>query len=460
MIKLYNTLTRQKEEFKTINDKEVTFYSCGPTVYWYAHIGNLRAYVFADLLKKTLEYNGYKVRHAMNITDVGHLTSDSDTGEDKMEKAKKREGKNAWEIAKFYEAAFFMDTDRLNIARPTITCRATDHIKEQISLVTALEEKGYTYRIEDGIYFDTSKLSDYGKLARLDIEGLKAGARIELVPGKKNPTDFALWKFSPKDAQRDMEWDSPWGIGFPGWHIECSAMSMHHLGNHFDIHTGGVDHIPVHHTNEIAQSESATGEQFVNYWLHNEFVNFKDVKMSKSSGDILTLDVLINSGYSPMDYRYLLLMSHYRSQVTFSLEAMDNVKNTLERLKRHVVELRKSGTGKINEAYVTKFVEKMNDDLSTPEALSVMWEMVRDDSISSSDKYATLLDFDKILSLGIAEMQEEKVELTPDEQALVEKRDKARAEKDWKTSDEIRDELKKRGLQLLDTPEGTKVEQA
>ncbi|MEM4245179.1 MAG: cysteine--tRNA ligase, partial [Candidatus Nanoarchaeia archaeon] len=287
-LKFYNTLTRKKEVFKPIHDKKVGIYTCGPTVYWYQHIGNLRSYIFSDLLKKVLLFNGYEVKHVMNVTDVGHLTSDADEGEDKIEKAAAKEGKSAKEIADYYWKVFRNDFKKLNIAEPTVWCKATEHIKEQIDLIKRLEKKGYTYRTDDGIYFDTSKFKDYGKLARLKKEGLEAGKRIELKD-KKNITDFALWKFSEKPGVRQQEWDSPWGVGFPGWHIECSAMSMKHLGEHFDIHTGGIDHIPVHHTNEIAQSEAATGKKFVNYWMHGAFLTSKGEKISKSKGGLYTI---------------------------------------------------------------------------------------------------------------------------------------------------------------------------
>jgi len=390
VLKLFNTMSRKLEEFKSIKNNEVGLYTCGPTVYWYAHIGNLRSYVFADVLKRTLLYNKYDVKHVMNITDVGHLTSDSDTGEDKMEKAKVREGKNAWEIAKFYEKSFFNDIEKLNIIRPDKTPRATEEIKEQIELIEKIEKNGYAYKTDDGIYFDTSKMKDYGKLARLDVKKLKAGARVEMVEGKKNPTDFALWKFSPKDKQRDMEWESPWGVGFPGWHAECSTMSTKYLGETFDIHTGGIDHIPIHHTNEIAQSIAANGVEPVNYWMHNEFLIEKDGKMSKSKGDFLTLKVLEEKGYTPLDYRYLLLTTSYRKQMFFTWKALDGVKITMEKLRNKILEIKSVG-GTINEGYKNKFTEAINDDLNTSTALAIMWEMLKDGKLDDKDKYATLI---------------------------------------------------------------------
>lgn len=454
MIKFFNTMSRSEEEFKPLTDGKVTLYSCGPTVYFYAHIGNLRAYVFADVLKRTLLYNGFSVKHVMNITDVGHLTSDSDTGEDKMEKAKAREGKTAWDIAKFYEKAFFDDLDKLNILKPDITPRATEEIQEQIELIKKIEENGFAYTISDGVYFDTSKMENYGKLARLDLENLKAGARVCVNEEKKNPTDFALWKFSPKDKQRDMEWDSPWGKGFPGWHIECSEMSMKYLGKTFDIHTGGIDHIPIHHTNEIAQSIAANGVEPVRYWMHNEFLNLKGEKMAKSEGSILTLDALIEKGYEAMDFRYFLLASHYRKQLTFTFEALDNVKNTVHRLKNIVLEI-KGEEGEVNQIYKMKFLEAINSDLGTPEALAVMWEMLRNSKLSNDEKYATLLDFDKVFGLKLDEIKEDEV---PEEvQKLVKERNEVRKSKDWSKSDELRDKIKELGFKVDDTSEGAKV---
>ncbi len=456
-IKLYNTLSRKKEELRTINKGEVGLYSCGPTVYSYAHIGNLRAYIFVDILRRTLEYNGYRVKHVMNITDVGHLTSDSDTGEDKMEVAKQREGKNAWEIAKFYENAFMSDIKKLNIEKPNVKCRATEHIKEQIELVKKIEKNGYAYRIDDGIYFDTSKLKNYGKLARLKLKDLMAGARIEVVEGKKNPTDFALWKFSPKDRQRDMEWDSPWGVGFPGWHIECSAMSMKYLGTNFDMHTGGVDHITVHHTNEIAQSVAANNVEPVNYWLHNEHLILKEGKMSKSSGETLILNTLINKGYDPLDFRYLLLTAKYRTQISFSWESLENSKKTMSRLRNIILEIKTKKTSTVNKTYREKFLKAVNDDLDTPKALALMWVMLRDEKVPNEEKYSTILDFDNVLGLRLKEIREEKEEIPKDVVLLVNEREKARLEKNWSLSDELRDKIRSLGYILDDTPEGTRV---
>jgi len=459
MLVLYNTLTRKKEEFVPCG-QEVGFYSCGPTVYNYAHIGNLRAYVFSDILKRTLLYNGYKVKHVMNITDVGHLTSDEDSGEDKMEKGASREKKTVWEIADFYAEAFKKDLALLNILPPDVYCKATDHIKEQIDLIKKIEEKGYSYTIEDGVYFDTSRLKDYGKLAQLDIEGLMAGRRVEMAAGKKNPTDFALWKFSPKDKKRAMEWDSPWGTGFPGWHIECSAMSMHYLGETFDIHTGGIDHIPVHHTNEIAQAETATGKDFVKYWLHNEFLVMGKEKMAKSGEGFITLQRVIDKGIDPMDYRYFLLNSHYRKPVTFTWEGLSGAGNGMTHLKEKVIEIKGSPSDRGAEkipSYIENFKEALNDDFNTPRGLAVMWSVIKDDTLGNSQKMELLLDFDKILALGIEKIKEESKNIEPvDEEVekLVEERQNARENKNWALSDELRKKITEKGYVVSDTPQG------
>ena len=468
-LKLYNTLGRKKQTFKPIEDKKVGMYTCGPTVYWYAHIGNLRSYIFADTLKRILLYYGYKVKHVMNITDVGHLTSDADTGEEKMEIAARREHKSAWDIAKFYEKRFFEDSAKLNIIKPDVVCRATDHINEQIALIKTLEKKGFTYTISDGVYFDTSRLKNYGELAKLDIEGLRAGARVEIAEGKKNLTDFALWKFSPKDKKREMEWESPWGIGFPGWHIECSAMSMKYLGEHFDIHTGGIDHIPVHHTNEIAQSEAATGKKFVNYWVHGAFLQLKEGRMGKSEGNIIRVDNLIQEGFDPLAYRYLVLTAHYRSPLIFSKEGLAAVQITLNRLYDFIKRLKsvnESTTYKNFSKLISKvkkeFEDSINDDLNTPNALAAISDFVRETNKlldenklgKSQTKQAmeTMFDFDKVLGLNLAEVKEEK--LSNEIMEKIKQREEARAKKDFKTSDKIRTELKEKGIILEDQPDG------
>ncbi len=463
-LRLYNTLSREKEVFRPVREEEVGLYTCGPTVYHYAHIGNLRSFIFSDVLKRVLEYNDYQVKHVMNITDVGHLTSDDDEGEDKLEKGARREGKTAWEIAEFYTEEFKKDLQRLNVTAPDVWCRATEHIEEQIELVRKIEEKGCTYKTSDGIYFDTSKLEDYGKLVNLEEEGLEEGSRVEMKE-KKNKTDFALWKFSPEDKERAMEWDSPWGVGFPGWHVECSAMSSKYLGEQFDIHTGGQDLAPVHHTNEIAQSETAFGKKpWVKYWLHGEFLILKEGKMSKSEGKFLTLKSLKKKGFQGLHYRYLCLTAHYRQQLKFSSQALEGAKNSYEKLKNRIVELKnkkaeEKGSKKKEKEYRKKFLEAVNNDLNMPSALSILWEVLRDDSLSSSQKVETALDFDRVLGLGIEEMEEEKVEVSEEVQKLVEKREKARSKKDWEKADRLREKIEKKGYVVKDSKEGTKIEE-
>ena len=454
MLKLYNTLTRKKEVFKPIK-KLVGIYTCGPTVYNYAHIGNLRTFIFEDILKRVLLYNKFKIKHVMNITDVGHLTSDADEGEDKLELGAKREKKSVWDVAIFYTKAFKEDIKKLNILEPDIWCKATDHIKEMLKLIEILEKKGYTYRTEDGIYFDSSKFKDYGKLAKLKKEKLKAGARID-IKNKKNITDFALWKFSPKDKKRQMEWKSKWNErGFPGWHIECSAMSMKYLGEHFDIHCGGIDHIPVHHTNEIAQIEGATGKKWVNYWLHGEFLVLDKDKMAKSGENFIILKNLEENGFNALDYRYLVLGAHYRKKLNFSFENLEGARNGFLSLKERVKEFKKSKDEKGSiEEYEKRFLESIDDDLNMPKALGVLWELIKDKKIGGKKKYKVILDFDRVLGLGLNKVKEEKIgkELLE----LIKEREKARKEKNWKEADKIRDRLKKRGVVLEDSKEGVK----
>ena len=412
-IYLYNTLTREKDLFKAIDEKELKIYSCGPTVYHYAHLGNLRAYVFADILNNTLREAGYKIKHQINITDVGHLVSDGDEGEDKMEKGAAREGKNVWDIAEFYTEAFYKDLAALNINKDKfIWTKATDYIKEQIEMVKKLEEKGFTYNTSDGIYFDTSKFSNYAELAHIDIEGLQKGKRIEDENNeKKNKTDFALWKFSPINEKRQMEWNSPWGIGFPGWHIECSAMSRAILGDHLDIHTGGIDHIPVHHTNEIAQSESSCddGARFVNYWMHVNFLNADKGKMSKSSGDFLRLESIQEKNIPSLAYKYLLLMTHYRKEIKFSFESIEAANNAYQKLLKQVEKIKLNLDTNLEEKeltenaqkYLNKFIFSMNDDLNTSVALATLWSMLGDKTLDYNEKFILINKFDKFFALGL-----------------------------------------------------------
>lgn len=464
MIRLYNTLTRKVDPFAPLAEGKVGLYACGPTVYQYAHIGNLRTYIFEDVLKRVLRKEGYEVEHVMNVTDVGHLVSDADTGEDKMEKSAAMQGKTVWEIAQFYWDAFRNDMKRLHITEPDVWCRATEHIQEQIDLVRRLEERGFTYRLGDGVYFDTAKLKDYGKLARLDVEGLKAGARIEMVEGKRNPTDFALWKFSPTDKKRLMEWESPWGTGFPGWHIECSAMSVRYLGESFDIHCGGVDHVAIHHTNEIAQVEAAYGHEWVRWWMHGEFLVLpsKDdsggpTKMAKSGDNFVTVDTLVDRGFDPLAYRLFCLSAHYRAPLTFTWESLDGCANALDRLRNRVVEIRKAGTGDVSGAHYEAFREACSDDLNMPRALASLWGALRDDAIADADKYATLLAMDEVLGVGVGTMEVAEAELDEETLDLVRRREEARKSRNFAEADRIRDDLLARGIVLEDTPGGTKA---
>lgn len=450
-IKLYNTLTRREEEFKPIKKGSVGLYSCGPTVYNFAHIGNLRSFLFSDVLRRVLELNGLKVKEIMNITDVGHLTDDADAGEDKMLVAMKREGKSAWDIAKFYTDAFMKDIALLNIEPATEYPRATDHIDEQIAMIKKLEENGFTYQIMDGVYFDTSKLSDYGRLSGQKSEEKQAGARVEMGE-KKHPTDFALWKFSTDEAHRQMEWDSPWGKGFPGWHIECSAMSAKYLGIPFDIHTGGVDHIAVHHENELAQTEGATGKLEANVWMHNEFLTVDNGKMSKSLGNVYTLRDIIDRGFDPLVFRYLCLGAHYRSKLNFTWESMTAAQNALRKLYAIARELDKP-KGACKEAEAS-FLEALDHDLNTSQALAVLWKMLDDPSLLSANKAATLLKMDEVLGLNLAEYVAKPIEIPAEVTKLADEREEARKAKDWKRSDELRDEIAKQGFVVEDKPEG------
>jgi len=459
-LRLFNTLGKKIETFKPIYDNSVGMYSCGPTVYSFQHIGNLRTYIFNDILKRVLLYDGFKVKHVMNYTDVGHLTSDADEGEDKIEKAAKKEGKKAEEIAEYYAEIFEEDCKKLNIIPPEIICKATEHINEQITLIKKLEWKGFTYKTKDGIYFDTSKLDDYGKLANLDIEGLEEGKRIEMGE-KKNKTDFALWKFSDIPGLRQQEWPSPWGIGFPGWHIECSAMSSKYLGEQFDIHTGGEDHIQIHHTNEIAQSEAAFGKKpWVKYWIHGAFLNFKGEKISKSKGGLYTISDLEEKGFEPIVFRYFCLNAQYRAHLNFSLEALEGAKNAFDRLKNTVIELKaKHDSNKTEdfEKYMQEFQESIDDDLNLPMALAVLWEIIKDKNLGSKEKLKLVFDFDKVLGLGLENLKKEELEIPKEIKKIAEEREAARKAKDFKKSDEIRDKLKELGYVIEDTKEGIKL---
>lgn len=465
MINLYNTLTRSKEKFTPISPAIVGLYTCGPTVYNYAHLGNLRSYIFEDVLKRVLIYNNYQVKHVMNVTDVGHLTSDADTGEDKMEKGARRENKTAWEVAEFYTGAFKDDLKKLNILEPDVWCKATDNIPEQIALIKKLEEKEYTYQTGDGIYFDTSKFKDYNKLSHLDLKTLEEGARVEKNAEKKNPTDFALWKFSSPNTKRQMEWESPWGVGFPGWHIECSAMSMKFLKDNLDIHCGGIDHINVHHTNEIAQSEAATGKKFFNYWMHGAFLNIAGgKKMAKSEDNFLTVEnALIKKNINPLAYRFAALGTHYRKPMEYSEDGIKNAENGLEHLYSQIKQLsiishlllqggagvgRQLSIGDINKNFKERFLEAINDDLNMPRALAVAQEVLKS-KLDPEKKLATIFDFDRVLGLNLNAVKKEK-NITEKLKNLIEKRKKARVEKNWREADELRKEIEQLGYIVED----------
>ena len=457
---LYNSLTRKKQIFKPIKPGRVGLYTCGPTVYNYAHIGNLRTYIFEDILKRVLLCNGYTVKHVMNITDVGHLTGDRDMGEDKMEKGAAREGKSAWDIADYYTQAFKKDIAHLNILEPDIWVKATDTLPEQIALVKTLEEKGFTYRTSDGIYFDTAKFKDYNKLSHQNLEALQEGARVERNPEKRNPTDFALWKFSPPGSKRQMEWDSPWGIGFPGWHLECSAMSMKFLGNQLDIHCGGTDHIDVHHTNEIAQSEAATGKPFFNFWLHGAFLIIQGgKKMAKSEENFLTLEnAFLKKGINPLVYRFASFLTHYRKPMEYSDAGIEAARNGLLHVQNQVRQIVADGVdleAAVNAEFKTKFVAAINDDLNMPRAMAVVQEMLKS-KISDAQKYSTILDFDRVLGLQLDRL--DKVQALPEAvQKLVDARQQARQAKDFAASDQLRAEIEALGYQVQDTKDGMKV---
>jgi cysteinyl-tRNA synthetase len=457
-LRLYNSLTRKKELFQPTRPPKVGLYTCGPTVYNYAHIGNLRTYIFEDILKRALAYNGFKVKHVMNITDVGHLTGDRDMGEDKLEKGALREGKSAWEIAEFYTERFKEDLKALNIQAPTLWCKATDTIPDQVTLVQTLESKGYTYRTADGIYFDTSKFSDYAKLSHQNLEALQEGARVEKNPEKRHATDFALWKFSPPGIQRQMEWDSPWGIGFPGWHIECSAMSMKYLGDMLDIHCGGTDHIDVHHTNEIAQSEAATGKTFFQYWMHGAFLIIAGgKKMAKSEGNFLTLEAsFVRKGIDPLAFRFASFLTHYRKPMEYSDEGMTAAQNGLQHLRNQVRTLMDGARATtIDAVYQEKFNSALNNDLNMPQVLAVVQELLKSD-LDDGIKLATVLDYDRVLGLDLDQVSTEQV-LPPEIQTLVDARQQARKDKNWTLSDQLRDQIQAMGYTVQDGPQGMKV---
>ncbi len=461
---LYNTLTRKKEEFTPLKGKEVRIYTCGPTVYSYAHIGNFRAYVFMDTLRRVLKANGYTLKHVMNITDVGHLESDADEGEDKMEKAAKKENKNPYEIAAFYTDIFFRDMGRLNIERPEIIAKATDHITDMLEFVKKLVENGYVYETSKGLYFDISKLDHYPVLSNRNIDDQIAGARVDVDEEKRNPYDFAVWIKAPEN--HIMKWESPWGLSYPGWHLECSTMSRKYLGDEFDIHTGGVDHIPTHHENEIAQSKGCTGHIPAKRWMHVEFLQVDGGKMSKSLGNTYTLDELQKRGIEPLSFKLFCYTAHYRTKLNFTFDSAISSQKALNRLREGYLLHSENDTQKISEEtiaeYRRRFMEAVNDDLNMPLAMGIVWEVVRNE-VKSKQFANLLLEFDKILGLDLEHSkqyieEQEKIELPEEILALVEQRKKARENKDWAESDHIRDVLKEKGYAVKDTKEGMSIE--
>lgn len=464
-MKLYNTLSRSIEDFKPIDENLVRIYTCGPTVYNYAHIGNLRTYIHEDILEKTLRYIGYDVKRVMNITDVGHLESDADDGEDKMLKGAKRENKTVWEIAQHYTDAFFSDVEKLNIKKADIVAKATDYINEYIEFIKGLEEKGYTYLVNGNVYFDITKVENYTKLSGMDLDQLRTASREEVSVDvhKKNPQDFVLWFTKSKFENQAMKWDSPWGVGYPGWHIECSVISLKNLGDQMDIHCGGVDHIPVHHTNEIAQTESYTGKPWVKYWWHSEFLIDQDGKMSKSSGEFLTLSLLEKKGFNPLSYRYYVLNSHYRKQLSFSFDSLASAETAYLKLKGRVKNIKESAKDEnvqlSKEAikYREDFKSCLEDDLNTANAITVLFDLLKADDINNDEKVKLIEDFEQVLSLGLF-MEEEQEELHEKLveyiEEMIQKRQQAKKEKNYQLADSIRNELLEKGIALEDTRQG------
>lgn len=463
--RLHNTLAGGLEDFEPITPGEIKLYTCGPTVYNYAHIGNLRTYVSEDVIRRAFEAAGYTVRHVMNVTDVGHLESDADEGDDKMSLAAKREKKSPWDIARYYEDAFFADCDRLGIERPTIACRATEHIDDMQGMVKALEERGFAYDAGGNVYFDISKFPGYGKLARLKLGDLEAGARVEVDAHKRNPHDFVLWFSRSKFPNQIMQWDSPWGRGFPGWHIECSAMATRYLGERIDIHMGGIDHIPVHHTNEIAQAEAALGHEWVNVWLHCNFLVIDKGKMAKSGGEFLRLQTVLDKGFAPIHYRYFCLGAHYRSELKFTWDNLDQARRSFETLKNLIVgwkiESKKLGkkakaaaaeTPELS-AYRERFWDALTDDINICRALAAVWDLARDSALSPPQKLALITELDAVLGLGVEDFR--RPEIAPELMERIREREAAREARDWARADALRDELAAEGLQLMDTPDGT-----
>lgn len=469
---LYNTLSRQIEEFIPIEPGKVRMYTCGPTVYHYAHIGNLKTYILEDVLQKSLEYVGYEVKRVMNVTDVGHLESDGDNGEDKMLKGAIRENKTVWEVAAYYTDAFFADCTKLNVKRPTIVAKATDYIQEYIDFILKLEENGYTYFNNGNVYFDISKFENYTQLSRMNLEELQIGAREDVTEdlNKRNPQDFALWFTKSKFDNQAMKWESPWGVGYPGWHIECSAIALHFLGGQMDIHCGGVDHVPVHHTNEIAQTESYTGKKWVNYWWHGEFLLDQTGKMSKSKGEFLTVALLEKKGYKPVVYRFYVLNSHYRKQLVFSYESLDMAQTAYDKLKSKslvlkALALKEKGvvdTEKLSP-FIAKFKSHLEDDVNISNAITVLHEVQKTDELNANEKIALIENFEEVLSLDLL-VDEVIIEFSSEEiihiEEQIELRIQAKKAKDFAQADAIRQSLLAEGIVLEDTREGVKYKRA
>ena len=462
-MKVYNTLTKKIEPFVPNHGKEVKLYTCGPTVYDYAHIGNLRTYIFEDVLEKSLNYLGYSVIRTMNITDVGHLANDSDDGEDKMLKGALREKKSVYEIADFYTNVFFEDCKKLNIKIPQYVSKASDHIDDYIHMIEKLLQDGYAYPANGNVYFDVSKMPDYYKLSGKNPDDLKVAVRddVEHDTFKRNPADFGLWFTNSKFNNQAMKWDSPWGVGYPGWHIECSNIAIHFLGEYLDIHCGGVDNIFPHHTNEIAQSEAYLGHKWCNYWMHGEYLNDETGKMSKSKGEFLTLSLLIKKGYDPLSYRYFCLESHYRKQLAFSYESLDRAVSSYQSLKNKVKHMMNEVTGEVDENlfhdYQQKFKDALSDDLNTANALTVLYEVLKHD-MNNKTKLALIEDFDQVLSLSLLKVEEIDDDLKQQVLELIAERTEAKKEKNFARADEIREILKNMGIQIKDTREGTTFE--
>ena len=458
----YNTMSRSCQKVEPFDGQEIKMYCCGPTVYNYAHIGNLRTYVFEDLLAKTIRLSGHKLKHVMNITDVGHLTSDADEGEDKMLLAAEREKIQVLDLARKYEKVFFEHTKALGLSRPDVVARATEHISDMIAFIKKLEEKGYAYISNGNVYFDTAKFPKYGELSKQNRDDLKHGARVAQDANKRNPSDFVLWFTSSKFDNQILQWDSPWGRGYPGWHIECSTMAMKYLGDHLDIHCGGIDHIPVHHENEKAQSEAYLGHKWVETWMHAEFLQMKNGKMSKSKGEFLTLDTLIDRGYKPEYYKFFCLMSHYSTSANFTFEALDSAKNAYDSLLEKIAEIKEAALSNsvedkaMEKDYIKKFNSFLFNDLKTPQALAVMWEALKSNQLSPKSKLNFLENVDRVFGLSLKQAIDQvpqAMEIPTDIAEILEERRQARLNKEWKRSDELRDVLAQRGSGIKDLPE-------